>query len=66
MGSRLDGKVAFVTGAARGQGRAHRFPTSSPEEVANLAAGEARYITGQQIRIDGGALIEFPNGPTRI
>ncbi|OHV67062.1 hypothetical protein BCD48_35430 [Pseudofrankia sp. BMG5.36] len=44
------------------------IPYVEPEDVANLAlflAGEeARYITGQQIRVDAGALIKFPNGPT--
>jgi SDR family mycofactocin-dependent oxidoreductase len=46
------------------------IPYIQPVDVANLAvflaSDEARYITGQQIRIDAGALIKFPNGPTSI
>ena len=29
-----------------------------------LASDESRYITGQQIRVDAGSLLKFPNGPT--
>jgi len=29
MAGRLDGKVAFITGAARGQGRAHAIAMAS-------------------------------------
>ncbi len=43
------------------------IPYIEPEDVANLAlflaSDEARYITGQQIRVDAGALLKFPNGP---
>jgi SDR family mycofactocin-dependent oxidoreductase len=43
------------------------IPYIEPEDVANLAvflaSDESRYITGQQIRIDAGALIKFPDGP---
>lgn len=46
------------------------IPYIEPEDVANLgvflASDEARYITGQQIRIDAGALIKFPEGPTSL
>jgi len=39
-------------------------------DVANLAvflaSDESRYITGQQIRIDAGALITFPEGLTKL
>ncbi|ORJ62768.1 mycofactocin-coupled SDR family oxidoreductase [Mycobacterium simiae] len=44
------------------------IPWIEPEDVANLAvflaSDESRYITGQQIRIDAGSLLKFPNGPT--
>lgn len=43
------------------------IPYVEPVDIANLAvflaSDEARYITGQQIRVDAGALIKFPNGP---
>ena len=43
------------------------IPYIEPEDVANLAlflaSDEARYVTGQQIRVDAGALLKFPNGP---
>lgn len=46
------------------------IPYIEPVDVANLAvflaSDEARYITGQQIRVDAGALIKFPNGPAGL
>jgi NAD(P)-dependent dehydrogenase (short-subunit alcohol dehydrogenase family) len=43
-------------------------PYVEPEDIANLAlflaSDESRYITGQQIRVDAGSLLKFPNGPT--
>lgn len=43
------------------------IPYVEPEDIANLAvflAGdESRYITGQQIRVDAGSFLKFPNGP---
>ncbi|GFG83975.1 mycofactocin-coupled SDR family oxidoreductase [Mycolicibacter algericus] len=46
------------------------IPYIEPVDVANLAvflaSDEARYITGQQIRVDAGALVKFPNGPTSL
>jgi SDR family mycofactocin-dependent oxidoreductase len=43
------------------------IPYVEPEDIANLAAflasDGARYITGQQIRVDAGSLLKFPNGP---
>jgi NAD(P)-dependent dehydrogenase (short-subunit alcohol dehydrogenase family) len=43
------------------------IPYVEPEDIANLslflASDESRYITGQQIRVDAGSLIKFPNGP---
>ena len=44
------------------------IPYVEPEDIANLAlflaSDESRYITGQQIRVDAGSLLKFPNGPT--
>lgn len=43
------------------------IPYIEPEDVANLAlflaSDESRYITGQQIRIDAGSYLKWPNGP---
>jgi SDR family mycofactocin-dependent oxidoreductase len=43
------------------------IPYIEPRDVANLAvflaSDESRYITGQQIRIDAGSLLKFPEGP---
>lgn len=43
------------------------IPYIEPEDVANLAvflaSDESRYITGQQIRVDAGSLLKWPNGP---
>jgi NAD(P)-dependent dehydrogenase (short-subunit alcohol dehydrogenase family) len=43
------------------------IPYIEPDDVAYLAvflaSDESRFITGQQIRIDAGALLKFPNGP---
>jgi NAD(P)-dependent dehydrogenase (short-subunit alcohol dehydrogenase family) len=45
------------------------IPYVEPEDIANLAvflaSDESRYITGQQIRVDAGSFIKFPNGPGR-
>jgi SDR family mycofactocin-dependent oxidoreductase len=44
------------------------IPYVEPEDIANLAlflaSDESRYVTGQQIRVDAGSLLKFPNGPT--
>jgi SDR family mycofactocin-dependent oxidoreductase len=44
------------------------IPYVEPEDIANLAvflaSEESRYITGQQIRVDAGSLLKWPNGPT--
>ena len=42
MAGKLEGKVAFITGAARGQGR---------------ASDEARYVTGLEFTVDAGNTI---------
>ena len=43
------------------------IPYVEPEDMANLgvflASDESRYITGQQIRVDAGSLLKWPNGP---
>ncbi|WP_261566042.1 mycofactocin-coupled SDR family oxidoreductase [Frankia gtarii] len=43
------------------------IPYVEPVDISNLvlflASEEARYITGQQIRVDAGSLLKFPNGP---
>lgn len=43
------------------------IPYVEPEDISNLvlflASDEARYITGQQIRVDAGSLLKMPNGP---
>jgi len=43
------------------------IPYVEPVDIANLsvflASDDARYITGQQIRVDAGSLLKFPNGP---
>lgn len=43
------------------------IPYIEPEDVANLAvflaSDESRYITGQQIRVDAGSFLKFPDGP---
>jgi SDR family mycofactocin-dependent oxidoreductase len=43
------------------------IPYVEPDDIAHLgvylASDESRYVTGQQIRVDAGAMIKFPNGP---
>jgi len=43
------------------------IPYVEPVDIANLAvflaSDDARYITGQQIRVDAGSLLKFPGGP---
>ncbi len=43
------------------------IPYVEPEDMAHLgvflASDESRYITGQQIRVDAGSLLKWPNGP---
>jgi SDR family mycofactocin-dependent oxidoreductase len=44
------------------------IPYIEPVDISNLvlflASDEARYVTGQQIRVDAGSLLKFPNGPS--
>ncbi|MBO0730304.1 MAG: mycofactocin-coupled SDR family oxidoreductase [Acidimicrobiaceae bacterium] len=43
------------------------IPYVEPVDISNLvlflASDESRYVTGQQIRVDAGSLLKFPNGP---
>ena len=57
---RMDGKVAFVTGAARGQGRsdAVRLAQAGADAVLFLASDEARYITGVALPVDAGSCLK--------
>lgn len=45
------------------------IPYIEPEDMANLevflASDDARYITGQHIRVDAGSLLKWPNVPGR-
>lgn len=61
MGSkRLQGRVAFITGAARGQGRAEAWaqrstPMMSAPSSANRNSNETRYITSVSLPVDAGS-----------
>lgn len=59
--TRADAEPAFTTFQAM------PIPYVEPEDISNLvlflASDEARYITGQQIRVDAGSLLKMPNGP---
>jgi NAD(P)-dependent dehydrogenase (short-subunit alcohol dehydrogenase family) len=59
--TRADAEPAFAVFQAM------PIPYVEPEDIANLAVflacDESRYITGQQIRVDAGALLKFPRGP---
>ncbi|MCM3923147.1 mycofactocin-coupled SDR family oxidoreductase [Frankia sp. AiPs1] len=59
--TREDVEPAFITFQAM------PIPYVEPVDISNLvlflASDEARYITGQQIRVDAGSLLKFPNGP---
>ncbi len=43
------------------------IPYVEPRDISNmvlfLASEEARYVTGQNIRVDAGSLLRWPNGP---
>jgi NAD(P)-dependent dehydrogenase (short-subunit alcohol dehydrogenase family) len=59
--TREDAELAFT------YFQAMPIPYVEPEDIANLAvflaSDDSRYITGQQIRVDAGSLLKFPNGP---
>ena len=38
-------------------------PNEIAAAVVFLASEASRYVTGQQLRIDAGSLLKFPNGP---
>ena len=48
---KLDGKVAFVTGAARGQGRSHAY-TASKHGVVGLMRSYANNLARHRIRVN--------------
>lgn len=43
------------------------IPYVEPLDISNavlfFASDESRYVTGQQLRVDAGSLLKFPNGP---
>ncbi|MBP2369855.1 mycofactocin-coupled SDR family oxidoreductase [Pseudonocardia parietis] len=59
--TREDVEPAFTTFQAM------PIPYVEPVDISNLvlflASAEARYVTGQQIRVDAGSLLKFPQGP---
>jgi SDR family mycofactocin-dependent oxidoreductase len=59
--SRADAEPAFTAFQAM------PIPYVEPVDISNLvlflASDESRYITGQQIRVDAGSLLKFPQGP---
>ena len=57
---RTDGKVAFVTGVARGQGRidAVRLAQEGANAVLFLPFDKACYITGVALPVDAGSYLK--------
>jgi NAD(P)-dependent dehydrogenase (short-subunit alcohol dehydrogenase family) len=68
MAGRVEGLVAFVSGAARGQGRSHavRLAQEGADiiaiDVCNavlfLAPPESRYVTGVALPVDAGSMLK--------
>jgi NAD(P)-dependent dehydrogenase (short-subunit alcohol dehydrogenase family) len=40
-------------------------PIDISNAVLFFASGESRYVTGQQLRVDAGSLLRWPNGPSQ-
>lgn len=59
--TRADAEPAFA------HFQAMPIPYVEPEDIAHLgvylASEESRYVTGQHIRVDAGAMLKFPGGP---
>lgn len=58
----LNGKVALVTGAARGQGRSYGFlaPEDITRAVLYLVGDGGRWVTGTSLKVDAGATVTPP------
>ncbi len=64
---RVTGKVALVSGATRGQGppmiQGMPIPYVEPEDISEavlfLASDAARYVTGQQLRVDAAGFLKI-------
>ena len=64
MAGRVAGKVAFITGAGRGQGRSHAIRLAEEGadiiavDISNailwLVSDDARYVTGVTLPVDAG------------
>jgi NAD(P)-dependent dehydrogenase (short-subunit alcohol dehydrogenase family) len=63
MTGRVEGKVALVSGAARGQGRSRAVRLAQEgagigNAVLFLVSDESRYITGISLPVDAGSLLK--------
>ena len=59
MAGRVEGKVAFITGAARGQGRSHAVRLAQAQEVLGELHVVAKIVEGA-LRLDHPELGEVP------
>jgi enoyl-[acyl-carrier-protein] reductase (NADH) len=59
---RVEGKIALITGAARGQMHVIPVPWVEVDDITNavmfLASDEARYVTGTTLVVDVGRLLK--------